>query len=83
MDYCLLSGTKERDLGLNRFRRIRLYQVFSLAFFVVVLLFSLVFSIVLRLIHIAIVLLILDFVVALIVAVFGSLSIREEEEETS
>jgi len=59
----------------------RFYQIFFLALFVVFLLLSVIFSVVLHLSQITLVLLLMAFPLAIVVAVFGSLSIREEEEE--
>ena len=61
----------------------RLFEIVFLIFFIVALLLSAIFSIVLNLNNIALALLIVDFFVAAVVAVYGSLSIREEEEEVS
>lgn len=68
---------------MNRFRKVRLFEMVFLVFFIVVLLLSAILSIVLNLTNIALTLLIVDFFVAAVVAVYGSLSIREEEEEIS
>jgi hypothetical protein len=62
---------------------VRLFEMVFLIFFIVVLLLSVIFSIVLNLTNIALTLLVVDFFVAAVVAVYGSLSIREEEEEIS
>jgi len=61
----------------------RLFQIRFLALFAIILLASIVFSLVPHLSYISLVLLLIDFVIALVVAIFGSLSIREEEEEIS
>lgn len=76
-------NTYRDDENLMKLRRTRLFQVCFLALFIVILLLSVVFSWVLQLAHISLILLIVDIIVAVIVAVFGSLSIREEEEELS
>ena len=59
----------------------RFYQLCFLALFVVFLILSVIFSVVLHLSQITLVLLLMAFPLAIVVAVFGSLSIREEEEE--
>ena len=66
----------------EKLRRIRLFQICVLILFITVLLFSVIFAVVLHMSRISLVLLLIDFPIVLIVAIFGSLSIREEEEET-
>jgi hypothetical protein len=60
----------------------RLFEICFLALFTVVLVFSIIFAVFLNMFQISLALLIIDFPIAAIVAVYGSLSIREEEEET-
>jgi hypothetical protein len=60
----------------------RLFQLCFLALFMTVLLLSVIFAVFLNMSQISLALLIIDFPIAAIVAVYGSLSIREEEEET-
>jgi len=60
----------------------RLFEICFLALFIIVLLFSIIFAVVLHNTQISLALLIMDFPIAIIVAIYGSLSIREEEEET-
>jgi hypothetical protein len=60
----------------------RLFQLCFLALFITVLLLSVIFAVFLRMPQISLALLLVDFPIAAIVAVYGSLSIREEEEET-
>lgn len=60
----------------------RLFEICFLALFIIVLLFSMIFAVVLHNTQISLALLIMDFPIAVIVAIYGSLSIREEEEET-
>ena len=60
----------------------RLFQLCFLALFVAVLLLSVIFAVFLNMPQISLALLLVDFPIAAIVAVYGSLSIREEEEET-
>jgi hypothetical protein len=62
-------------------RRMRVYEVCFLILFIVVLLGAIVFALVLNMSQISLILLMIDFPIAGIVALFGSLSIREEEEE--
>lgn len=67
---------------VKKLRRMRLFEICFLALFIVVLLFSIIFAVVLNMSHISLALLIIDFPIAGIIAIYGSLSIREEEEET-
>jgi hypothetical protein len=67
---------------VKKLRRMRLFEVCFLALFIIVLLFSIVFAVVLHMPQISLALLLIDFPIAGIIAVYGSLSIREEEEET-
>jgi len=60
----------------------RLFQICFLVLFIVVLLLSIIFAMVLKISEISLALLMIDFPIAAIVAFYGSLSIREEEEET-
>jgi len=60
----------------------RLFQLCFLALFMTVLLLSVIFAVFLNMPQISLALLLVDFPIAAIVAVYGSLSIREEEEET-
>lgn len=60
----------------------RLFQLCFLALFVTVLMLSLILAVFLNMSQISLVLLLVGFPIAAIVAVYGSLSIREEEEET-
>ena len=68
---------------MNRFRRIRLFEMVFLLIFIVTLVTSVILAVALNLSQIALPLLIIDFLLAAVVAVYGSLSIREEEEEIS
>lgn len=63
-------------------RRMRLFQFCFLALFMIVLLLSVIFAVFLNMSQISVALLLIDFPIAAIVAIYGSLSIREEEEET-
>jgi len=60
----------------------RLFQICFLILFIIVLLLSIIFAVVLNMSQISLALLIIDFPIAGIIAIYGSLSIREEEEET-
>jgi hypothetical protein len=53
-----------------------------LVLFIVVLLLSIIFGVFFKTIQISLALLLVDFPIAAIIAIYGSLSIREEEEET-
>jgi len=59
----------------------KLYEYCFIAIFMVVLLFAILSSVVLKMSNISMGLLLLDLPIAVIVAIFASLSIREEEEE--
>lgn len=74
---------QKEGISLNRFRRIRLFEMVFLFIFIVTFVTSIIAAVALNLSQIAIPLLIVDFFIATIVAVYGSLSIREEEEEKS
>lgn len=63
-------------------RRMRLFQFCFLALFMIVLLLSVIFAVFLSMSQISVALLLIDFPIAAIIAIYGSLSIREEEEET-
>ena len=67
---------------VKKLRKMRLFEICFLALFIVVLLFSIIFAVVLRIPQISLALLIIDFPIAGIIAIYGSLSIREEEEES-
>lgn len=60
----------------------RLFEISLLALFILFLVFSIIFALVLNMSQISFALLIIDFPIAAIIAIYGSLSIREEEEET-
>jgi uncharacterized membrane protein AbrB (regulator of aidB expression) len=60
----------------------RLFQLCFLALFTIILLLSIIFAVVLKMSQISVALLLIDFPIAGIIAIYGSLSIREEEEET-
>ena len=58
-------------------------ELYVLIIFIIVLASSIIFATVLDMVNISVVLLLIDFPIALIAAIFASLSIREEEEEKS
>jgi len=60
----------------------RLFEICFLALFIIVLLLSIIFAVILNMTQVSLALLLIDFPIAVIVAIYGSLSIREEEEET-
>lgn len=64
-------------------RRMRLFEVCSLALFTALITLSIVLSIFLKAVQISLALIFISFATAIVVAIFGSLSIREEEEEKS
>jgi len=67
---------------VKKLRRMRLFEICLLALFIMVLLLSIIFAVVLKMPQVSFILLLIDFPIAVIVAIYGSLSIREEEEET-
>lgn len=75
---------------MRKLRKMKLMEVYALAIFVIFLILAIVFAVVspnrkvfgdITMVNISVVLIFLDFPVALIAAIFASLSIREEEEE--
>jgi len=60
----------------------RKFEICFLVLFIIILLLSMIFAVVLNMSQISLALLVIDFPIAGIIAVYGSLSIREEEEET-
>ena len=64
-------------------RKMRLYEVCSLALFTALIALSIIFSMVLKAVQISLALIFISFATAIVVAIFGSLSIRDEEEEES
>jgi len=59
----------------------RLFEICFLALFIIVLVLSILFAVVFPVPQVSLALLIIDFPIAGIIAIYGSLSIREEEEE--
>ena len=66
---------------VRKLRKMRLFEICFLALFTVILLSSIIFAVVLHMFQTSFALLIIDFPIAGIIAIYGSLSIREEEEE--
>jgi hypothetical protein len=59
----------------------RLFEICFLALFIIVLVLSIIFAVVFPVPQVSLALLIIDLPIAGIIAIYGSLSIREEEEE--
>jgi len=62
-------------------RRMKLIEICFLALFAVILIASILFCAILNRPEVSLALLLMDFPIAIIIAFFASLSIREEEEE--
>ena len=58
-------------------------ELYVAIIFIIVLVSSIIFATVLNMANVSAILLFIDFFIALIAAIFASLSIREEEEEKS
>ena len=63
-------------------RRMRMFQFSLITIFIITLFLSIVFAVLLNIPHFSLASLLIAFPIALIIAIYGSLSIREEEEET-
>ncbi|MDH5450375.1 MAG: hypothetical protein OEX77_05655 [Candidatus Bathyarchaeota archaeon] len=63
-------------------RRMKMIEMYFLVLFAIVLAASILFGAVLNMSQVSLALILIDFPIALIIAIFASLSIREEEEET-
>jgi len=61
----------------------KLMELYVVIIFVIVLVSSIIFATILNMMNVSAILLFIDFPIALIAAIFASLSIREEEEEKS
>lgn len=61
----------------------KLMELYAAIIFIILLASSIIFATVLNMMNVSVALLFIDFPVALIAAIFASLSIREEEEEKS
>ena len=68
---------------MRKLRKMKLLELYVVIIFIVLLALSIIFAAVLDMTNISIALLLIDFPVALVAAIFASLSIREEEEEKS
>ena len=68
---------------MRKLRKMKLLELYAVIIFIVLLALSIIFALVLDMTNISIALLLIDFPVALVAAIFASLSIREEEEEKS
>ncbi len=66
---------------MRKLRKMKLMQLYAVIIFIIVFASAIIFATVLNMTNISLVLLLIDFPIALIAAVFASLSIREEEEE--
>jgi len=62
-------------------RRMRRIEICFIVLFAAVLVGSIISGAIWNMTHVSLVLLLIDFPIAVIIAFFGSLSIREEEEE--
>lgn len=80
MIFFIIETTKIRQM--KNMRRIRMLEICFLILFTIILLFSVVFAVVLHMFQFSLALLLIDLLVAGMIAIYGSLSIREEEEET-
>jgi uncharacterized membrane protein AbrB (regulator of aidB expression) len=63
-------------------RRMKMIEMYFLVLFAIVLAASILFGAVLNMSQVSLALILIDFPIAMIIAIFASLSIREEEEET-
>ncbi len=77
----LLRILDQENCKVRTVRRIRLFEICFLIIFVAILLSSMVSSLILGISGISLILLLIDLPVVAIIAIYGSLSIREEEEE--
>jgi len=68
---------------MRKLRKMKLLELYVVIIFIILLALSIIFATVLDMANISVVLLFIDFPVALVAAIFASLSIREEEEEKS
>lgn len=76
------SLLKQKDWVVKKLRSMRLVEICFLALFAIILLLSIIFSIILHNSNVSLILLLTEFPIIAVVAICGSLSIREEEEET-
>lgn len=68
---------------MRKLRKMKLMELYAAIIFIILLASSIIFATVLNMMNVSVALLFIDFPVALIAAIFASLSIREEEEEKS
>jgi len=76
---------------MRKLRKMKLMEVYAVAIFLILFLFSIVFALAvpdmkigdITMRSLSVALIFIDFPIALIAAIFASLSIREEEEEKS
>lgn len=68
---------------MKKYRKIKLMEICLLTAFVIVLLTSVFFNVALNMPQISLALLLVGFPIAIVAAIFASLSIRAEEEEKS
>jgi len=66
---------------MKKLRKMKLMELYVVIIFFILLACSIIFATVLNMTLISVILLFIDFPIALIAAIFASLSIREEEEE--
>jgi uncharacterized membrane protein len=66
---------------MKKLRKMKLMELYVVIIFMVLLALSIIFATVLNMTNISVALIFIDFPIALIAAIFASLSIREEEEE--
>lgn len=66
---------------MRKLRKMKLMELYVVIIFIILLASSIIFATVLNMTNISVALLFIDFPVALVAAIFASLSIREEEEE--
>jgi uncharacterized membrane protein len=66
---------------MRKLRKMKLLELYVVIVFMVLLALSIIFATVLNMANISVALIFIDFPIALIAAIFASLSIREEQEE--
>lgn len=74
------TATLQR-IGRDKMRRMKLIEICFLGLFTIVLIASILFGVILNMPQVSQALFLIDFPIAVIIALFASLSIREEEEE--
>jgi len=68
---------------MRKLSKMKLMELYAVIIFVIILVSSIIFATILNMMNVSAILLFIDFPIALIAAIFASLSIREEEEEKS